>query len=191
MKFSLKGKSVYFLPAVFLLALLWLLSSYRGVSGRFLVATPQVAVSPFEKSVIYVVHHDLYRAYGFIINKKVPATDTGEHTIREIPGAPALYGGPIKYPAWVYILSRGPGGWPLFYPEPGPRYDGRNGMIEDARTLGDARVLAGQTGWGPLQLNLEIGRGSWEVIDYDPALLFDTPLGEIWDEALSRVEKKE
>lgn len=48
------------------------------------------------------------------------------------------------------------------------------------------RLLLGCAGWAPGQLEAEIGAGAWLPAPVDIALLFETPLDEIWDEAYQR-----
>src|SRR5690554_939968 len=43
----------------------------RSMSPAFLVASPRLDGSPFERAVILLVHHDLSGAMGYIINKPV------------------------------------------------------------------------------------------------------------------------
>lgn len=43
----------------------------RSMSPAFLIASPRLDGSPFERAVILLVHHDLSGAMGYIINKPV------------------------------------------------------------------------------------------------------------------------
>jgi putative transcriptional regulator len=45
------------------------------------------------------------------------------------------------------------------------------------------RLLLGCAGWAPGQLEAEIGSGSWLPAPVELALIFETPLDELWDEA--------
>lgn len=63
-----------------------------------------------------------------------------------------------------------------------------DGGITFASTVtAEGRKLYGYAGWGPMQLNYEIFRGLWDVIDYDPALVFSIPEIKIWPAARARV----
>jgi putative transcriptional regulator len=48
-------------------------------------------------------------------------------------------------------------------------------------------MMLGYAGWGPGQLDDEIRDGSWIPVDLDPALVFDTPVGERWAAALAKL----
>src|ERR1700743_1181948 len=82
---------VYLLIATGLLLLPTYSSTYKGSTGKLLVATPGVA-APFSQSVIYVSQHNLFSASGVIINRPF-AWKTGKKKI------PAYFGGPVDCPA--------------------------------------------------------------------------------------------
>ena len=45
-------------------------------------------------------------------------------------------------------------------------------------------VALGYAGWGPGQLEMELGQNGWLTCEPDPALLFDRPDPEKWEAAL-------
>jgi putative AlgH/UPF0301 family transcriptional regulator len=154
MKLTPRKARWYFLGAAFLIALPTLNGMYKGTTGKLLVASPRVHDRPFEESVIYIVHHDLFQAYGYIVNKPL-APPRGEA---------AWNGGPVKT-GMTYVIA-------------GP--DGHK-----------SKTIAGYSGWGPLQLNLEIGRNYWDTIDYDPALIFDAAPDDMWKTARAKILKNQ
>jgi putative transcriptional regulator len=52
---------------------------------------------------------------------------------------------------------------------------------------GPRRVLVtlGFSGWGAGQLEDELGRNGWLTVDADPAVIFDTPIAQRYDRAVS------
>ena len=52
---------------------------------------------------------------------------------------------------------------------------------------GPRRVLVtlGYSGWQAGQLEDELGRNGWLTVDADPAVIFDTPIEQRYDRALS------
>ena len=46
-------------------------------------------------------------------------------------------------------------------------------------------VTLGYSGWGAGQLEEEIGRNGWLNVDAEPAIIFDTPVEQRYDKALS------
>ncbi len=88
---------VYLLVAIGLLLLPTYASTYRGVTGKLLVATLGVT-APFSQSVIFMLAStNLFSAWGVIVNR--PFTwKTGKKKM------PAYFGGPVDCPA--HLLGR-------------------------------------------------------------------------------------
>ena len=42
------------------------------------------------------------------------------------------------------------------------------------------RVFRNYSGWGPGQLESELAEDTWTIVAASPAVLFDTPIDEIW-----------
>jgi len=61
-------------------------------------------------------------------------------------------------------------------------------MADIATGKGPERYIAtlGYAGWAAGQLDAEIARGDWYVVEADPALLFETPASERWERARER-----
>lgn len=62
-------------------------------------------------------------------------------------------------------------------------------LADIARGTGPAdHLLAlGYAGWAPGQLEAELARGDWGVLEAATELLFDTPAETMWDEARARL----
>jgi putative transcriptional regulator len=61
-------------------------------------------------------------------------------------------------------------------------------VLEDlANGSGPARILVtlGYSGWSAGQLEDELGRNGWLTVDADPAIIFDTPVEQRYERALS------
>lgn len=52
----------------------------------------------------------------------------------------------------------------------------------------DARFVTGLVVWGPGELNLEIERGAWYVLDADARLVLREPKG-MWEELMLRAQR--
>ncbi|HFA60032.1 MAG TPA: hypothetical protein ENJ83_05010 [Rhodospirillales bacterium] len=169
----------------------------RSVAGKLLVASEELADPNFDHTVVFVVLHDEKGALGLVINRsygRVPARELlarlglpGEDATGEIELA---YGGPVD-PATGFVLHS-----PdyrledtlVVTPEFAVTNDTRI-MADIARGKGPARYIAtlGYAGWAAGQLDAEIARGDWEVVDADPELVFETPAAERWERAKERV----
>lgn len=178
------------LLSAFLLALPGLSRHYEGETGKLLVATYKIDREPFRRSVLYITHHDLFSAQGFIVNKPLPGAF-------EAPDSPLLAryaGGPVRSQEPSFVVARGDS---LLHPWVFPD---RKGEITDAdmsvarekikNAPDESRILFGYAGWAVLQLNFEILRGRWAVIDYNSDLVFNTPPEDMWNRAVRLALKK-
>jgi putative transcriptional regulator len=186
-----------------------------SLAPGFLVASPKLEGSPFERAVILMVQHDDQGAMGFVINKPVEI-DFGtllESAEQPIAGTIAestfqqdvLFGGPVRVEQlWVLFNDEGAGAR-----DPGVEH--QMGEFEQIAQLAFHRdwVLAGSgaiieefatgqrdqpfhpvigyAGWGPRQLEGEIEEGSWLAIDFEETLIRDTAPEDCWEAALDTV----
>lgn len=178
---------LYLLVAALLLALPGAGRLYEGTTGKLLVATYGIDREPFRRSVVYVVHHDFFGAYGFILNKpsQGEVSGIGEETI------PRWLGGPVRPQEPSFVMGRekeGAGLW--MFPRHGESEEDPELFSKAQETIAQGvtnlRGMFGYAGWTVFQVDWEIFRGRWAVIDFDPALVFDTPPEEMWGKALER-----
>ena len=64
-------------------------------------------------------------------------------------------------------------------------------LLNGKRPQKDLRVMHGLASWAPGQLEYEIKLGSWYVMPFDEAVIFDHPPAEIWQELYSRANSIE
>lgn len=165
---------VYFLLAAFLIALPTLGTKYYpGQSGRFLIASERIGAEPFRESVIYISRHNIFGAFGLVINKPIDleklkgiGVDVPENAER------IMMGGPVNFPDKAFSLH---GELPT---EPVEEYEQEldltlEEVIKRVERYPEKQVYLGYSGWGPLQLDMEIVRGSWSVIEADKDIIFE------------------
>ncbi|MCB2100883.1 MAG: YqgE/AlgH family protein [Rhodobacterales bacterium] len=186
-------------PLLVLVLLLW--SGGPAVAGdfltgRLLVATPQLEDPNFGRTVVYMVNHDADGALGLIINRPLGQgpihvflkgfgidVPDGGRTLR-------LYqGGPVD-PGQGFLLHTDD------YAEDATRKlpsglaltTTLKALEALARGDGPARSLfaLGYAGWGPGQLESEIARGDWTDQPADAERVFDRDTGTLWDRARDR-----
>ncbi len=168
-----------------------------SLAHRLLVASEELRDPNFRRTVVLVLSHDADGAFGLVINRpigRVPArvllARMGLPT-QDARGEIALaFGGPVS-PELGFVLHT-------------PEYRGVDTRLvrEGIALSGDPRVLVdiaagrgpeaylalvGYAGWAPGQLEAELARGDWDVVDADPDLLFVVPPERRWEEARSRV----
>lgn len=155
--------------------------------GRFLVATDKLAHSSFKETVIFVTHYSSRGATGIAINRPahIPMNQAFP-TVKELKNIDdtIFLGGPVKTDG-IFVLMK------TKRPHAGMREVvsniyftvGINAVIHGApkSVEGEAtRAYAGYAGWAPGQLQAEIERGDWIIVESDPNIIFDEKPDAIW-----------
>lgn len=185
---------VYLLLAIGILAIPTLGTTYyTGTTGKFLVSTEAVTDNIFRETVIYIIKHDALGAYGVIVNK--PLSEEMQAKIRDEYadiGGSVYRGGPVRASQIASLV---------YDPEnqERPEFLNPNSLEEPAERLEDYlcqvwrypnyAFFLGYTGWGPLQLEMEILRGTWSSIDAEPSILFsDESRGSLWGDLQQKLQ---
>jgi len=169
------------------------LSGIQLAKGKFLVASRNIKDPRFMETVILLIQYDLTGTIGLVINR--PTEVKLSAVFPEIKGlqqrADSLYGGgPVaRDRIFLLIRSRSPidGSHQVF----GDVYVGTNmaalgRMVEGSGKGKRFRVYAGYAGWVPGQLEREVSRGDWHVLQADAETIFDKAPSEIWPELIRR-----
>lgn len=165
------------------------------LSGKLLIAMPDMADPRFDHSVVYMCAHSDDGAMGLIVNKPAPdiafsdlleqlGIDTG-------PDARSIrihMGGPVENGRGFVLHTSD--------------YSGQDGTLDVDDTFGMTATIniledishgrgpsqcilaLGYSGWGPGQLENEIQRNGWLTCDATPDLVFGTDNDAKWAAAL-------
>ena len=165
--------------------------------GHILIAVPSLADPNFQYSVTCISEHNDQGAMGIVINRRQPELDLkmilDELKINHDDKAattPIHIGGPVHVNE-LFILH----GHPL------EKYEGmvitdslamsNSKAILEAIALGqgpeDYFIALGCAGWGPGQLEWELGQNAWLTGDINPELLFKTPVDNRWRHAIEQL----
>jgi putative transcriptional regulator len=185
------------------------------LSHHFLIAMPGLEDPTFAKSVVYVCEHSERGAMGLIINKPGDLSLKHLFDKVELPlhrqdllQSNVLHGGPVQTergfvlhdpmlekdsvdsenssaeaaatPNSIYASTLSvPGGLAMT--------TSKDVLEAMANGSGPQRVVItlGYASWGEGQLESEIGENSWLTVPADPAVIFDTPIEQRYDKALS------
>ena len=148
-------------------------------TGRLLVATPSVEGDVFHRSVILMLHHDDAGAQGVVLNKPLSAEVDSvlPGWQRVVTAPPVLFqGGPVATSSALGIVTV-PGD------EPEPLGVKR---LFVAAELAGMRIFAGYAGWEGGQLEGEILRGDWYVVDAEVRDTFTADPDGLWRAVLRR-----
>ncbi|MEI2779183.1 MAG: YqgE/AlgH family protein [Tetrasphaera sp.] len=143
-----------------------------NLTGRLLVATPEIGDGVFRRSVVLVLHHGDDGAQGIILNRPLEAEVDAvlPRWGRLAVGGPQVYyGGPVQTDSALGVVSL-PGG--ALEPNGIKRLYDEVALVDleaDPDDVGlhiqGMRVFVGYAGWSPGQLENEIATGSWYVVD--------------------------
>jgi putative transcriptional regulator len=172
--------------------------------GRLLVSPPSLLDPNFRHRVVLMLAHTSEGAFGLVLNDPLPAHPVGD-LLDDGDGwaawcaepAVVFRGGPVALSTVVALGRCGGGGdgaphGPSDLAAPWAWLLGCIGTVDlegrpsDVVRLGAVRIFAGYAGWGPGQLEGELGRGDWYVLDADPHDAFTDRPEELWAVVLRR-----
>ena len=147
----------------------------QSLTGKLLLAAPQMGDPNFEKTVVLLVQHGSEGAVGLVLNRP---TDTavsealGPEAAECETGAMLYRGGPCEGPLMVLHGGDSQGQEPVI---DGVYFATDRQFIEPvlAGDVAPAKFFAGYAGWGAQQLETELSTGSWLVVDASAASVFD------------------
>ncbi|MDN3545794.1 MAG: YqgE/AlgH family protein [Roseateles asaccharophilus] len=170
-----------------------------ALTNQFLIAMPGMADDAFAGTVIYLCEHNDKGALGLVINKPISLTlgNLFEKVDLNLPdeelaARPVFYGGPVQTERGFVLhepLDEEGGHYNATLAVPGglEMTTSRDVLEALAHGAGPKRLLVtlGYSGWAAGQLEEEIGRNGWLTVDAQPAIIFDTPVEQRYDKALS------
>ena len=176
-----------------------------NLTHHFLIAMPGMQDDTFNKSVVYMCEHSERGALGLVINKPSEMTMMGLFEKVDLPLgrldltlSPVFQGGPV-HTERGFVLHE-----PIVLAEPltsndpiyastlsipgGLEMTTSRDVLEALSTgAGPKKVLIslGYAAWAQGQLESEIAENAWLTVDADPDVIFDTPVAQRYDKALS------
>ncbi|MFD6230778.1 YqgE/AlgH family protein [Streptomyces sp. NPDC060232] len=168
------------------------MTEVSSLTGRLLVATPTLADPNFDRAVVLLLDHDEQGSLGVVLNRPTPV-GVGDVLLPWAPlaGAPGVVfqGGPVALDSALGLAvipgEEGPIGW--------RRVHGAIGLVDLeappellASALGGLRIFAGYSGWGPGQLEEELGEGAWYVVESEPGDVSSPDPERLWRAVLRR-----
>ena len=179
-------------------------SAFTNLTHHFLIAMPSLEDVNFSKSVVYVCEHSQRGALGLIINKPSDLSMSGlfdkvDLTLKrdDLQTTPVFKGGPV-HTERGFVLHE------AFTTEGAPEQESiyastmtspgglemttSKDVLEAIATgAGPKRVLIslGYSAWGEGQLESELSENSWLTVSADTAVIFDTPVEQRYERAMS------
>lgn len=160
---------------------------------------PQMRDDNFAGTVVYLCEHNDNGALGLVINRPTDLKLKGlfekvDLNLQrdDLAERPVFFGGPVQTERG-FVLHEGMGMDESAYSST-LKIDGGLEMTTSRDVLealshgaGPRRVFItlGYAGWGAGQLEDEISRNGWLTVDARPEVIFDTPVEQRYDKALS------
>lgn len=176
-----------------------------NLTHHFLIAMPGLEDASFARSVVYLCEHSARGALGLVINKPSDIKLKNLFEKVDLPlarddlaGAPVFHGGPVQtergFVLHEAVVAEGearpdepvyastmtiPGGLEMT--------TSKDVLEAMATGAGPRKVLVslGYSAWGEGQLESELAENSWLTVEADPQVIFDTPVEQRYDKALS------
>jgi putative transcriptional regulator len=159
-----------------------------SLAGRLLISSPSLQDPNFRRTVVLMTHHDEQGAVGLVLSRPselriadaLPDADELPYTDEVV-----YIGGPVQPEAVVVLIELEQpheemttivGAVAYLPPELPP----------DELAIRRARVFAGYSGWGPGQLEAELGESAWIVAGAEPDDVFEPDPDRLWRTAVGR-----
>ena len=170
-----------------------------NLTNQFLIAMPGMADDTFAGAVVYLCEHTEKGALGLVINKPIDIKLKNLFEKVELPltredlaEAPVYFGGPVQTERG-FVLHEQSGGAGGHYSStltiPGGLEMTTSKDVLEALSngTGPKRVLItlGYSGWSAGQLEDEMSRNGWINVGAAPVVIFDTPVEQRYERALS------
>jgi putative transcriptional regulator len=176
-----------------------------NLTNQFLIAMPGMADGTFSGAVVYLCEHTEKGAMGLVINKPIDIKlknlfEKVELSLdrADLAEVPVYYGGPVQTERGFVLHERLGGGegvegeathYHSSLQIPGGLEMTTSKDVLEALSsgAGPKRILVtlGYSGWAAGQLEEEMGRNGWINVGAEPGIIFDTPVAQRYDKALS------
>ena len=171
-----------------------------NLTNQFLIAMPGMDDENFAGTVIYLCEHTERGALGLVINRPIDIKLKNlfekvelslEHP--EFADQPVYFGGPVQTERGFVLHPKTdivPNPYSSTMVIPGAPLEmttSKDVLEAMASGAGPKKVLVtlGYSGWGAGQLEDEIGRNGWLTVNAEPGIIFDTPVEQRYERALS------
>ncbi len=169
-----------------------------NLTNQFLIAMPGMTGDTFGGAVVYLCEHNENGALGLVINKPIDIKlknlfQKVELSLDspDLAELPVFFGGPVQTERG-FVLHEKQGDQPpysstLSIPGGLEMTTSKDVLEALSNGAGPRRLLVtlGYSGWGAGQLEDELGRNGWLTVDAVPEIIFDTPVEQRYERAVS------
>ena len=170
-----------------------------NLTNQFLIAMPGMSDGNFAGTVVYLCEHNEKGALGLVINRPIDISLKNLFEKVDLPldrgdlaERPVYLGGPVQTERGCVLHES--------LDDEGGHYNSTLKIAQGLEMTTSRDVLEalsngagprkvfitlGYSGWSAGQLEDEISRNGWLTVHADPAVIFDTPVEQRYDRALS------
>lgn len=159
----------------------------QNLKGSFLVSTPALNDTFFERSVIFITEHNNEGAYGFILNHPFPRKLNELLEFKHAAAIDLYNGGPVANEQLFFLHSSDiniPGGKSIndnIYQ--GGDFRKAVELLSNGKlSLAEIKIFIGYCGWNSNELESEIAEGSWKILPASTETIFNHAEEIIWNE---------
>jgi putative transcriptional regulator len=166
----------------------------QSLAPTLLLSMPQMIDPNFHRTVVLLCDHNPGGAFGLVLNRPTDTSAADAVRLNPAPRAtsrmPLWVGGPVEPERGWILLGEQPDGGECVRIADGVFLSMSPDLLRailERPEPGRARLLTGYAGWGPGQLDDELGALAWLTLDVAPDLIFDTPADVMWETAIRRL----
>ncbi len=170
--------------------------SQMALRNNLLIALPNLADSPFERTVTLLCEHNEDGALGLVINRPMDELDLADmldhlelpHPALDNREIPVYWGGPVNNERG-FVLHRDNSDWDstMHLSDNLSLTSSRDILAAIGNGEGPAQflVMLGYAGWDGGQLEQELSENAWLSTQLDESIVFDVEVSRRWDAANS------
>lgn len=164
--------------------------------GLFIVATRGFSSPFFRHTVVYLLQHNAEASFGVIVNQprrqRLSEVVEGERNawLKDIP---VYYGGPVERQELTIVLRTSS---PPFLSEPVTgdiHYSLYRQLLHDLSLQQESgitlRCYTGFASWSAGQLEDELRKGYWHLMEAEPAMIFGDGAENLWETLIHKAER--
>ena len=142
---------------------------HYSYKGKILISTPDISGDIFSRSVVLIVEHNENGAFGLILNKKNSKMSDKFKSFFDFNIA-VYDGGPVENDK-VFFIIKGKKVTDLYTEINNEFYITEDvekivsSVLSNEITVDDIKIFSGYSGWGAMQLDNEVSRKMWTVVD--------------------------
>lgn len=164
-------------------------SRLQPARGRLLVSEPYLPDPYFRRTVVLLCDHNTEGSFGFVLNRRMDLTIND--LMEDFPPVQAQVGigGPVQSGELYYLHTLGKAIEGSTEVVDGVYMGGdyqqlRSILATDPQLSKHIRFFVGYSGWGPEQLQRELGDRSWMVAPADRKRVMDVRVEALWGNTL-------